>query len=152
MTESHPFHLSNLVVRPIQENDLFKGFLDSLDSLREASNLDKLKAITILKEVQKNPNHVIFVAEMNGRVIGSSTLLIEPKFIHDGGLVGHIEDVVVSKEMQGNNIGKKIIETCLNYAKERGCYKTILCCNDDVKKFYIKLGFTSRGTEMRFDH
>ena len=40
----------------------------------------------------------------------------------------------------------------LEFAKNRGCYKTILDCTDDVKGFYEKLGFKHTASEMRFDH
>ncbi len=56
-------------------------------------------------------------------------------FIHLGGLVGHIEDVVVAKEFQGKGIGEKLIEASLNFAKNCGCYKTILDCAEDVNSF-----------------
>lgn len=43
--------------------------------------------------------------------------------IHNLGLVGHIEDIVVDKDQQGKKLGLRIIEA-LNYiAKEVGCYK-----------------------------
>ena len=79
-------------------------------------------------------------------------MLIEPKFIHQGGLVGHIEDVVVDKNYQGKKIGEKIMKYLLEIAQKRGCYKTILDCTDDVKKFYEKLGFKLTANEMRYDH
>ena len=78
--------------------------------------------------------------------------MIEPKFIHDGGLVGHIEDVVVNKDVQGQKIGEKLILASLEYAKNAGCYKTILDCLDDVKPFYEKLGFKLHSNAMRFNH
>jgi len=40
----------------------------------------------------------------------------------------------------------------LEIANERGCYKTILDCTDDVKQFYEKLGFKQVASELRFDH
>jgi glucosamine-phosphate N-acetyltransferase len=92
------------------------------------------------------------VAEMDGKVVGSTTLLIEQKFIHQGGLVGHIEDVVVDKNFQGQKIGEKIMKYLLDIAKNQGCYKTILDCTDDVKPFYEKLGFKQVANELRFDH
>ena len=51
----------------------------------------------------------------------------------------HIEDVVVRKEFQGRKIGQKIIKYVLEIAKNKGCYKTILDCSDDVKSFYEKI-------------
>lgn len=144
--------MSEITIRKIQESDIDNGFLESLDSLRKASDLDKKKAKEILKRIDANPAHVIFVALKENQVIGATTLLIEQKFIHGGGLVGHIEDVVVSKERQGLGIGEKIMLAVLEYAKKQGCYKTILDCDDNVKPFYEKLGFKRHSNGMRFDH
>lgn len=144
--------MGDLVIRELQENDLFNGFLESLDSLRKASNLNAGKAKQIYSKIKSNPNHVIFVAVLDGRVVGSTTMIIEPKFIHDGGRVGHIEDVVVAKEHQGKGIGEKLVNALLDYAKKNNCYKTILDCRDDVKPFYEKIGFKKEANCMRFDH
>ncbi|HSG73894.1 MAG TPA: GNAT family N-acetyltransferase [Nitrosopumilaceae archaeon] len=144
--------MTDVTVRQIKEEDLFNGFLESLDSLRKASNIEHEKAKKVFEDIQSNPNHVIFVAIVDNKIVGSTTLLIEPKFIHEGGLVGHIEDVVVAKEKQGLGIGEKLIENSLDYAKKAGCYKTILDCTDDVKPFYEKIGFKRHSNAMRFDH
>ncbi len=144
--------MADVIVRQIKEEDLSNGFLESLDSLRKASDIEHEKAKKVLENIQSNPNHVIFVAVLDNKIVGSTTLLIEPKFIHEGGLVGHIEDVVVTKEKQGFGIGEKLIENSLDYAKKAGCYKTILDCTDDVKPFYEKIGFKRHSNAMRFDH
>ncbi len=144
--------MTDVKIRKIEEGDLDKGFLESLDTLRKASDIESSKAKEVFSKIQSNPNHIIFVAELDGKIVGSTTLLIEPKFIHLGGLVGHIEDVVVNEEFQGKKIGEKLIQTSLEYAKKQGCYKTILDCMDDVKPFYEKLGFKFHSNAMRFDH
>lgn len=141
-----------VVIRQLEEGDLFNGFLTSLDSLRKASDIETNKAKQIFEKINKNPEHMIFVAIVDGKVVGSTTLLIETKFIHNGGNVGHIEDVVVNKENQGQKIGEKLIAAALEYAKKEQCYKTILDCDDNVKPFYEKIGFKPHSTEMRFDH
>ena len=144
--------MSDIIVRKILESDLDSGFLESLDSLRKASDLDKNKAKEILKKISQNPDHAIFVAQHQERIIGSTTLLIEQKFIHGGGKVGHIEDVVVSKEFQSKGVGVIIIKAVLEYAKSQGCYKTILDCDDSVRLFYEKIGFVRHSNGMRYDH
>ena len=144
--------MSQPTIRKLEKEDFQKGFLNSLDTLREASNISKQKALEIFNLIQSNPNHIIVVAEINDRIIGSTTLLIEPKFIHQGGFVGHIEDVVVSKEFQGNQIGEKIVKYALELAKKHNCYKTILNCSDEVKQFYEKIGFKYHSNEFRFDY
>jgi glucosamine-phosphate N-acetyltransferase len=140
------------IIRKLRKEDLQNGFLTTLDSLKQASNIETKKAEEIFEKINSTPDYTIAVAELGGKVVGSTTLLIEQKFIHNGGLVGHIEDVVVDKNHQGQKIGEKIMKFLLEIANERGCYKTILDCTDDVKQFYEKLGFKQVASELRFDH
>ena len=144
--------MSELIIRKIIESDLENGFLESLDNLRQTSNLEQNSVRNILKKILENENHIIHVAELNGKIVGSTTLLIEQKFIHEGGFVGHIEDVVVNKEFEGQGIGMKLVLSLLDVAKERKCYKTILNCEDKLIPFYEKIGFKQKSTEMRFNH
>ena len=144
--------MSGIEIREIEESDLENGFLETLDFLRKASNIDKNMAKEILKKIKLNPNHIIHVAIDDKKIVGSTTLLIEQKFIHDGGLVGHIEDVVVRKDYEGKGIGIKLVTSMLECAKEKNCYKTILDCKDDVKRFYERIGFKRESNCMRYDH
>ena len=144
--------MNEIKIRELEKDDLWNGFLTSLDSLRQASNIKKETALKVFDKINQNPDHIVAVAELNGKIVGSATLLLESKFIHDGGVVGHIEDVVVNKSHQGQKIGEKIIKYLLEQAKSKGCYKTILDCVDDVKPFYEKLGFKQNANALRFDH
>ena len=144
--------MSELIIRKIIESDLENNFLESLDNLKQASDLDLDIAKEILRKILDDENHIIHVAEMDGMVVGSTTLLIEQKFIHKGGLVGHIEDVVVKKEFEGQGIGMKLVKSLLDVAKQKNCYKTILNCKDNLRPFYAKMGFKPATNEMRFDH
>jgi len=142
----------DITIRELEEKDLFNGFLESMDSLKLASNLEREKAKEIFEKISSNSNHFVYVAILDGRVVGSTTMLIEPKFIHDGGNVAHIEDVVVSNEYQGKGIGEMLMQSLLDLAKDNNCYKTILYCSDEVKPFYEKIGFKRTSNGMRFDH
>jgi glucosamine-phosphate N-acetyltransferase len=144
--------MNEIIIRELKEEDIENGFLTTLDSLRYTSSLEKNIAKKIFEKINSNPDHIIAVADLDGKIIGATTLLIETKFIHQGGLVGHIEDVVVDKKFQGQKVGKKIISYMLEFAKKRGCYKTILDCTENVKPFYEKLGFKQIGNEMKFEY
>ena len=144
--------MSEIKISEIEEGDLENGFLETLDFLRNASGLDKNKAREILKKIKQNPNHIIHVATDDKKIVGSTTLFIEQKFIHDGGLVGHVEDVVVRKDYEGQGIGMKLVISLLDVAKQKKCYKTILNCEDSLKIFYEKIGFKKTTNEMRYDH
>ena len=144
--------MTEIEIREIEESDLEKGFLETLDFLRNASGLDKNKAKKILQKIKQNPDHIIHIAIDDEKIVGSVTLFIEQKFIHDGGFVGHIEDVVVRKDYEGKGIGIRLVTSMLECAKEKNCYKTILDCKDDVKKFYERIGFKHESNGMRYDH
>ena len=144
--------MSEIEIREIEEDDLEKGFLETLDFLRNASDLDKNKAKEILEKIKQNSNQIIQVAIDDKKIVGCITLLIEQKFIHDGGLIGHIEDVVVRKDYEGKGIRMKLVTSILEYAKRKNCYKTILDCKDDVKQFYERIGFKHESNGMRYDH
>ncbi|MDH3610523.1 MAG: GNAT family N-acetyltransferase [Nitrosopumilus sp.] len=144
--------MNDIIIRELRKEDLWNGFFTSLDSLRQTSNIDQRTANNIFEKIQNNSEHIIVVALIDEKVVGAATLLIEFKFIHNGGKVGHIEDVAVNKNYQGQKIGEKIIKNLLDLAKTKGCYKTILDCVDDVKLFYEKLGFRHNANALRFDH
>ena len=66
--------MSELIIRKIIESDLENGFLESLDDLKQASDLDLNTAKKIIKKILDDENHIIHVAEMNGMIVGSTTL------------------------------------------------------------------------------
>ena len=133
-----------MTIREIKYEDLDKGFLDVLENLVSPDINDKEYAKSILQKIKKNSLHKIFVAEddSTGKVVGTTTLLIEPKFINKGMQVGYIEDVSVKKEYEGLGIGSKLITYATNYAiSEEGCRKVLLYCSEKTKPFYEKLGY-----------
>jgi glucosamine-phosphate N-acetyltransferase len=144
----------NFLVREIQQGDLHKGFLETLSNLAEIGTLteDNKRADKILSEIKSSPFYKIFVAvNDNGQIIGSITLLIEQKFIHDGAKVGHIEDVTTSKKYEGKGVGTALVHKALDYAKENNCYKVILDCSRRNIQFYQRIGFREHDTSMRYD-
>ena len=139
-------------VRPLREADLGKGFLEALDALRPASDLAPERALEVFRRLERNPDCVVAVAELDGSVVGAATLLIEHKFINQGGVAGHIEDVAVAAGQQGRGIGSALIRYLLARAEAAGCYKTTLDCADGVMPFYRRLGFRRRTNGMDFRH
>jgi glucosamine-phosphate N-acetyltransferase len=105
---------------------------------------------SMLRAIQSNSgNHIVIVLEdlATGNLLGSGTLLIEPKFIRGGSLVGHIEDIVVRKTNK-RGYGLSIVTSLCEIAKAKGCYKVILDCSDENIPFYRKCGMTLSGREM----
>jgi len=81
-------------------------------------------------------------------IIGSVTIFIEIKLIHNFGKVAHIEDVIVDNECRGKGLGKLLVQKCIDYARTHNCYKIILNCSDENIPFYEKCGFSKKENEM----
>jgi glucosamine-phosphate N-acetyltransferase len=145
----------DFIIREIQQADLEKGFFQTLSNLSVLGRIqdDIEHAKKILQEIKSYPLYKIFVAVKNDdtEIIGSITLLIEQKFIHDGGKSGHIEDVVTRREYEGMGVGSALVSAALAFAKEKNCYKVILDCSEKNVPFYEKNGFRRNEISMRYD-
>jgi glucosamine-phosphate N-acetyltransferase len=134
-----------VIIRERKYEDIDKGLLDVLENLVPPDISNKEHAKNTLQKIKRNPLHKIFIAEeddSNGIVVGTTTLLIEPKVINKGMQVGYIEDVSVRKEYEGLRIGSKLVTYADNYAISReGCRKVLLYCSEKTKPFYEKLGY-----------
>ena len=146
---------TNFIIREIEQADLEKGFFQTLSNLAMLGRIrdDLEQAKKILQEIKSYPLYKIFVAVKNddAEIIGSITLLIEQKFIHDGGKSGHIEDVVTRKEYEGIGVGSALVSAALAFAREKNCYKVILDCSEKNVPFYEKIGFRRNEISMRYD-
>ena len=74
--------------------------------------------------------------------------LIATSSIRNLGLVGHIEDIAVTRDQQGKKLGLRIIHAMDYIADGVGCYKAILDCSEANEGFYVKCGFKRAGLEM----
>lgn len=129
--------------------DLKKGFLDTLASLAEVS-LTHEEALMVFQSRLRHGQRT-YVAKIGDRVVGTATLLIERKFIHHGGQVGHIEDVAVHRDYQRRGIGTALVRALTDEARKAGCYKVILNCFDHVAPFYYRLGYRQHDLGLRID-
>tara|TARA_A100001015_G_scaffold237421_1_gene270013 strand:- start:4059 stop:4526 length:468 start_codon:yes stop_codon:yes gene_type:complete len=102
-----------------------------------------------------NINHQVFIAEHipNDKLtnkhylVGSITVLIEQKIIHNMGKVAHIEDVIIHEDYRKKGLGKMLINKCIEYAKQNNCYKAVLYCENHNIDFYENCGFKKNDNE-----
>jgi len=139
----------SFVLRPLEQSDFTRGFLETLENLVPV-NLTPDEAIHIWRG--RNAAGVRTVVAVEGeRVIGTASLILEHKFIHRGGTIGHIEDVAVHPAHGGKGVGSAVVHSLVELARQSGCYKVILSCSDQNLGFYSKLGFRRHDNGMRID-
>jgi len=140
----------NIIFRKIEKNDFYKNYIYLLQHLTIV-NPEEI-TVTQFNTFIENlcDNHSIYVLEDidNHVIIGTITLLIEAKIIHNMGKVAHIEDVVVDPNYRGTNLGKKLVKNVTDIAREANCYKIILDCGEHNEEFYKKCEFQRKGLQM----
>lgn len=68
--------------------------------------------------------------------------------IHNRGLVGHVEEIAIVRELHGRGLGLKMMQALDSMGNKVGCYKNILNCGPQNEAFYVKCGYHNSGTEM----
>ncbi|KAK1058106.1 Glucosamine-phosphate N-acetyltransferase-like protein [Friedmanniomyces endolithicus] len=137
-------------IRPLQRGDFDLGFLDVLRVLTHVGDVSKEEFEKRWDEMKAGAGgyHVLVILDGEEKIVGTGALIVERKFIHHLGVVGHIEDIAVSKDQQGKKLGLRIIQALDFVAENTGCYKTILDCSEANEGFYVKCGFKRAGLEM----
>ncbi|EFQ98370.1 glucosamine 6-phosphate N-acetyltransferase [Nannizzia gypsea CBS 118893] len=140
----------NYTLRPLRRSDYQNGFLDVLSVLTKVGEFTtELWNERYDWMAKRNDEYYILViCDGTGRVVGTGSLIVERKFIHAAGLVGHIEDIAIESNQQGKKLGLRMIHALDYVAKEVGCYKSILDCSEANEGFYLKCGFKRAGLEM----
>ncbi|NLG83712.1 MAG: GNAT family N-acetyltransferase [Firmicutes bacterium] len=138
-----------LVIRAAKEEDLpsLLALYAELDG-DEGRVLGLDEARAIFARLQRYPNYRIYLAILDGEVVGSFALLIMDNLAHHGAPSGIVEDLVVEAAYRGRGIGRQMMEYAFARCKEAGCYKMALSSNlkrEAAHGFYERLGFKKHG-------
>jgi GNAT superfamily N-acetyltransferase len=109
---------------------------------------DVAGAQDFLAIIGRYPDYRIYVAEMEGRVIGVYSLVIMYKLAHKRTPSAILEDIVVATSRQRQGVGKALVAHAMDMARSKGCYKLVLSSNarrTDAHRFYDQLGFQRHG-------
>ena len=139
-------------IRPATLDDA-EGVLEVLNSVvqeRKYSSFDRI--LTVEEERQfiasLGERSGLFVAELEGRIIGFQT--IEPFAAYTPAMdhVG-IMGTFVHADFRGQGIGRQLAEASFKFAQETGYEKAVIyvrASNEAAQEFYQKLGFVPKGT------
>ena len=124
----------------------FAGLIPQLSSSNPPPGREQLAAIIAADAC------VLFVARVDGRIVGALTLATFPI---PTGVRAWIEDVVVDGSARGRGVGEALNRAALDEARRRGARTVDLTSRpsrDAANRLYRRIGFAARDTNVyRFD-
>ncbi|MBQ7724817.1 MAG: GNAT family N-acetyltransferase [Lachnospiraceae bacterium] len=141
-------------VRFAMENDIpaIMELLKQVNRVHQEGRPDLFKLATKytekeLSDILKNDKTPVFVYEdTDGKILGHGFCVLQhpenTNLLHDL-LTLYIDDICVDEAARGRNVGRKIYEHIVSYARRCGCYNVTLnvwSCNPGAMKFYESLG------------
>lgn len=99
-----------------------------------------------------SPRYRCVVAEQDGRLLSTCTLVIAANLTRGGRPYGWIENVVTDPAARGQGLGKAVLRHALDHAWARGCYKVMLMTgrrDAATLAFYAGAGFDA-GAKQAF--
>lgn len=145
--------VDTLVIREADRHDL-PGVLAlyAQPDLDDGIVLSLHDAERIFARFARYPDYALYIAEQDGRIVGSFALLIMDNLGHLGAPSAIVEDVVVGPVLQGRGVGRAMMRFAMNRAREKHCYKLVLSSNakrERAHKFYEQIGFERHGYSFR---
>jgi len=116
--------------------------LSPLENIEDCKKNDINK---VFNKIAGNEDYYLMLAEIDGQIIATATLLIQQNLSHHARPYGHIENVVTDYRFRGFGIGMIIVNYLLGIAGIKNCYKVILNCQEKNVDFYKKCGFEKTG-------
>jgi GNAT superfamily N-acetyltransferase len=110
-----------------------------------------------LTVILENGGMRLLVAQQDGAIVGTVTLVLVPNLTHGGKPWAQVENMVVEEGRRGTGVGRRFIEECLAVAREAGCYKVQLQSGNqrregphDAHAFYAHAGFQPSSVGFRY--
>lgn len=101
-----------------------------------------------LSEIVDSPHSTLFVAELDGRIVGSLTLAT---YRIPTGLKAWIEDVVVDGSARGHGVGESLSAAAIEDARRRGAKNVTLTSRpsrEAANRLYQRIGFQPYPTNI----
>lgn len=138
-----PLFADRYQLRQATPDDYHNGFFELLGQLTVAPQCDQALYLEIIGD--KNIGLWVMEEVPTRKLVATMRLNYERKLIRNGGTVCHFEDFVVDAEHRKCGIGAYMIQTAMEMARTRGCYKMLGICADELMPYYEKQGFKKTG-------
>lgn len=97
-----------------------------------------------------DPASIIWLAELDGRVVGVGTARVFPA-INQNALVAWLTALVVAERVRGRGVGKQLVKVAEDWARQQGASKLALTSalhRKEAHEFYKRLGYDHTGVRL----
>lgn len=134
-------------IRPAEhvDDELVAAFADLIPQLSSSS---PPPTAADLQAIVASPDSVLYVASLDGRIVGSLTLAF---YRIPTGLKAWIEDVVVDASARGLGVGEALNLAAIDEARRRGAKHVSLtsrASREAANRLYRRLGFQPYDTNV----
>ena len=105
----------------------------------------------MLEREKGNKINTFVLRDGDGIIVGTATVILENKLLHNNAKVAHVEDVAIQADLRGYGYGAKLMDEVKSFAEDMGCYKIVLYCSSFNEVFYKKCGYRHTSALMRKD-
>jgi predicted N-acetyltransferase YhbS len=128
--------ISRAIVRPIHPSEI----AETADLLRAGDFGERLP---FLEWAVRQPTISTFVAELDGRIVGSGVASAQ-------GNAGWVGVIFVAADLRGSGLGGRITRVVIEELESRGCRTQILIASPMGRPIYEREGFAELDRQVRF--
>jgi GNAT superfamily N-acetyltransferase len=102
----------------------------------------------IFAEIRADRKQKLFVAELQGEVVGTIELLVVPNLSHNGTPFAFLENLIVTEKHRRRGLGRLLLEHAVDLARKSGCHMVELCSDvrrKEAHKLYGSMGFEAQA-------
>jgi predicted N-acetyltransferase YhbS len=102
----------------------------------------------VFAEIRADPRQKLFVAELQGEVVGTIVLLVIPNLSHNGTPWAFLENLIVTEKHRRRGLGRMLLEHAVELARKSGCHMVELCSDvrrKEAHRLYDSMGFEAQA-------
>lgn len=129
-------------------------FLPEHTSVRPGADAPHVQAghLAAFEELEQDTNNTVYVAELEGQIVGTFQLTFIRQLSYTGCLVAQVESVYVHSGVRSRGVGRRMLEWAIDAARQRGALRIQLTTNgkrERAHRFYERLGFRATHKGMK---
>jgi predicted N-acetyltransferase YhbS len=128
--------------------ELYRELTISDSQVEHSRNPSLADYLRVFAEIRADPTQSLFVAQVQGEVVGTIVLLVVPNLSHNGTPWAFLENLIVTERHRGRGLGRMLLEHAVGFARKSGCHMVELCSDvrrKEAHKLYDSMGFEAQA-------